>query len=259
MAKWTKELALAELRSLISQIEGLKPLRRFSSQHIRWVTNTLRVLEEVFGGASRYFQSFAQIPWSKAGSFVVPGFNPVSGIESVHQQAYQNQLDSARGLLEAAIDELEGSELLEVYKGKDTGPEASAILRVLQLIERKLRKAVHTVPENERQVQDALEALLLGADIEYSRDTEAFEYSSKAYKPDFTCSRLDLAIEVKLCRREGREKEIIAEINDDILAYGTRYGNQIFVVYDLGHIKDVERFALPLEAQSGVLVRVVKQ
>lgn len=55
-----------------------------------------------------------------------------------------------------------------------------------------------------------------------------------------------------------REKEIIAEINDDILAYRTKYGNIIFGVYDLGYIRDVDRFAETLEGTEGVIVRVVK-
>ena len=68
-----------------------------------------------------------------------------------------------------------------------------------------------------------------------------------------------MAIEVKLCNREGREKEIIGEINDDILAYKTKYGNVLFIVYDLGFIRDVDRFVSSFEDQEGVVVNVVKQ
>lgn len=61
-----------------------------------------------------------------------------------------------------------------------------------------------------------------------------------------------------MCSREGREKELIEEINDDILAYKTKYGNILFVVYDLGCIRDTERFAATFEQSEGVLVRAVK-
>jgi hypothetical protein len=67
-----------------------------------------------------------------------------------------------------------------------------------------------------------------------------------------------LAIEVKFCGREGREKEIIAEINDDILAYKTKFGNLVFAVYDCGFIRDVDRFVGNSEEAQGVVVRVVK-
>ncbi|MFZ2063411.1 MAG: hypothetical protein WAU82_20550, partial [Candidatus Binatus sp.] len=71
-------------------------------------------------------------------------------------------------------------------------------------------------------------------------------------------SKLDLATEIKFSNREGREKEIIAEINDDILAYGTKYGNLLFVIYDLGFIRDMDRFVRSFEERQTVLVRVVK-
>lgn len=107
-------------------------------------------------------------------------------------------------------------------------------------------------------VQDALENLLVGADLPYSREADRIEYSSKTYQPDFTMSKLDLAIDVKLCARPGREKELIAEINDDIFAYGTKYGNLLFVIYDIGLIRDAERFANSFEEHENVMVRVVK-
>jgi hypothetical protein len=63
---------------------------------------------------------------------------------------------------------------------------------------------------------------------------------------------------VKLSGRAGREKEIIAEMNDDILAYKAKYGNILFVVYDVGFIRDVDRFVSQFEQHEGVLVRVIK-
>ena len=58
--------------------------------------------------------------------------------------------------------------------------------------------------------------------------------------------------------KEGREKEIITEINDDILAYQTKYGNLLFVVYDVGFIRDIDRFIDSFEKSTNVIVRVVK-
>lgn len=141
---------------------------------------------------------------------------------------------------------------------KNTPREASDILKVLNLVERKLRTVVREVPQREQQVQDAMENLLLGADIDYSRETDSIEYSSKTYTPDFSLPRIDLTLEMKLSNRAEREKEIIAEVNDDILAYKTKYGNILFVVYDVGFIRDIERFARQFEQHEGVLVRVIK-
>ena len=99
---------------------------------------------------------------------------------------------------------------------------------------------------------------MIGADVEFSREKEHLEYSSKTYIPDFTFSRIGLIVELKLCARDGREADIIAEINDDILAYKTKYGNLIFVVYDLGYIRDTDAFRGSLVEHQQVEVKVVK-
>jgi REase_DpnII-MboI len=82
--------------------------------------------------------------------------------------------------------------------------------------------------------------------------------SSKTYIRGFTLRRLDLAVEIKLCDNSKREKAMIGEINDDILAYRQSYGNLLFVIYDVGQIRDVERFKGHFEQQDGVIVQVVK-
>ena len=136
--------------------------------------------------------------------------------------------------------------------------ESSALVKIITLGERKLRKAVRDKPERERQVQDSFETLLVGADIAHDRETDSIIYSSKTYTPDFSFRSIDLAVELKLCNRSDREKEIIGEINDDIIAYKTKYRNLMFFVYDLGYIRDVDRFAQAFEACEGVIVRVIK-
>jgi hypothetical protein len=258
VARWTKDAALEELRRLLGEIDALTRVRRFSAPHARWLARTLRLLEETFGASSRYYLSVAALRWAETGSFIVSALDPARDIEHKHQQAYIHQLDMARGLLQAAIDELESSTMEEIYKGKDTPRETSDILKLLSLVERKLRKVLREAPERESQVQNAIENLLVGADVDYSRETDSIEYSSKTYTPDFVLSRLDLALEVKLSARAGREKEIIAELNDDILAYKTKYGNILFVVYDVGFIRDVDRFVGQFEQHEGVLMRVIK-
>jgi len=225
----------------------------------------LTMLEEVFGRNSRYCLTFSQYSWKRAGSFVVGGIrdpegslDPSAAIDREHQKAYRDQLDSANGLLLAAADHLDRVGLTGVYEGKNTAPESSIIIRILNLAEHQLRKVVRAKPDEEKTVQDAFENILVGAGISYSRETERIEYSSKTYVPDFSVPMIDLAIEIKLCNREGREKEMIAEINDDILAYQTKYGNLLFVIYDCGLIRDIERFIKSFEQQENVMVRVVK-
>ncbi len=265
MAQWTNETAMAALGALAAEVPSLKQGRRQSAEHSRWLFNTLRVLEQIFGQGSRYYLSIAELPWAETGSMMVGGLadpegshNPMAAIEKRHQIAYVQQVDFAQGILYAALDDLRQSGIENVYQGKNTGMESSEIVTILNVIERKLRKVVRAEPSKEREIQDAFENLLVGVDIAYSRETDSIEYSSKTYIPDFTFSRIDLALDVKLCSRVEREKEIIAEINDDILAYSTKYGNILFIVYDTGVIRDVDRFSRVFESRERVLIRVVK-
>jgi hypothetical protein len=265
MFSWTKETAIMELKTLIEEIPDLMKRNRFCAEHTRWLSNTLRILEQIFGRKSRYYLSLANLKWQETGPVFVggpgdPGFigNPQGTMEKYHQKAYIRGLDAAKGFLLAALDELEHSDIDSVYEGKDTGPESSDIVKIISLIEHKLRKLIRIQPTKEKEIQDTFENLLVSADIPYGRETESIEYSSKTYIPDFIIKKLDLIVEVKLCNRAEREKEIIAEINDDILAYGTKFGNQIFIVYDNGYIRDVDLFCNTFENYEGVLVRVVK-
>jgi prolyl oligopeptidase PreP (S9A serine peptidase family) len=264
-SKWSDESAKAELRGLIEEIKDLKQRQRSCAEHTRWVLRTLQFLEQVFGRDSRFYLSFAHLRWSKQGEFIVGGpgdpegsFNPQAAIDRLHQRAYLRDLEAARGFLMAALDELERVGIDAVYEARDAGPEPKSQIRVLNLIERQLRKAIRKTPEEEKDVQDILENLLIGAEIPYLREQVSIPFSSKTYKPDFVLDGLDLVIEVKLCGRPRREKDIIAEINDDIAAYSQEYGSQIFVVYDVGQIRDADTFIEPFEKQEGVIVRVIK-
>jgi hypothetical protein len=174
-----------------------------------------------------------------------------------HHSAYLEQLESARGLLLDACDALIEENPETLYRAKNSPGEASLILKIITLAERRLRKATRDTPSCEKDVQDTFETLLLGADIPYSREAGTVEFGLKMYRPDFTVDTISMAIEIKFCNRNERPKELLAELNDDLRAYSTRWSNILFVIYDTGHIRDVERFIEPFESDQ-VVVRVVK-
>jgi len=128
--------------------------------------------------------------------------------------------------------------------------------RVVDLAPR-LRVVMYDPPKVEDEVQNGFESLLVGAGIPYKRETDSIPYSTKHYIPDFTIPNLNMAIEIKLCKRAGQQKELVDEINADILGYQKKFPKLLFIVYDLGLIRDVERFTSEFEHQ-GVMVRVVK-
>lgn len=255
---WTKELALEELRVLLEQCAQLDQSEARSAAHTQWLFRVTRFLEQAFGERSSYLKTFCALNWQATGSFVIQSWDLQRALNQRHHEGYLQDLQTAKGILMAAHEELERSELASMFQGKDTPAESSGLIKLLNLAEAKLRKVQKSAPSKEVEVQDAFESLLIGADMPYSREGESIEYSSKQYVPDFAMKQLDLAIEIKLCHRAGREKEIIAEINDDILAYKQKYGNLLFVVYDVGQIRDTDKFGEQFEEVSAVLVRVVK-
>jgi hypothetical protein len=260
---WTKETALKELNNLIEQVTAVKRGTRFSAEHTRWMFRTRRILEEIFGRNSPYYAFFTAMEWQKTGTLVIPTGpqlpHPLVAMEQMHHAAYLEQLESTKGMLQEAASYLESADdISAVYQGKDTAPEASDIVRIIHLAEHQLRRTIRERPKGETEVQDALENLLIGADIDYKREKESIEYSSKTYIPDFTFPRLDLALDCKFCGTDIAEKRLIKEINDYIVAFRTKYGNIAFVVYDLGFIRDIDLFVGSFERHQNVIVRIVK-
>jgi len=129
-------------------------------------------------------------------------------------------------------------------------------------IQANLRRAVFAVPDKELEIQNAIEALIVGRGMakgtDYDRETGRVKTSGKESVPDFIFPRLKLCLEVKLSKSADKLRAIVDEINADIRAYGTQYERQLYIVYDLGMIRDEAEFKQDLEDAPGVLVLVVK-
>ena len=261
MKNWTTELAINELQGLMSELSHGNNMGPGSSAHIRWLFNVTSVLEEVFGPSSKIYNTFRTLKWHHVGTRLVTIWEmdePDMGQARYDNDAFRKTAQVAFGILQAAIDQLEKHGIDLVYEGRNSSKEASSIIEIVNIVERKLRKVVREKPENEKRVQDAVEDLLVGADLPYKREYPSIAYSSKQYRPDFSFQHQQLVLEVKFCNRPGREKELIAEINDDIMAYKQQFPNLLFVVYDTGYIRDVDQFGSEFEGEQGVLVKVVK-
>ena len=133
--------------------------------------------------------------------------------------------------------------------------------KLMDFLQANLRKALHSAPEKEAEVQNGIETLLVGRGmskgIDYDRETGRVKASGKEFVPDFIFPLLNLCLEVKLSK-PGNLKVIVDEVNADIMAYGKVYDRQLYVIYDLGAIRDEAEFKRDLENISGVSVLVVK-
>ena len=112
------------------------------------------------------------------------------------------------------------------------------------------------------EVQNGIESLIVGRGMakgtDYDRETGRVKMSGKESVPDFIFSNLKLCLEVKLSKSADKLKAMIDEINADIRTYSTVYDRQLYVIYDLGTIRDEEEFKRDLEDTPGVSVIVVK-
>lgn len=259
----SKEKAIEQLTALIKQVDVLKNHTAFSEQHTRWLMNVYAITKEIFGTQSAIVRNMANLPWQKRGSFIVDpmihgtlDYNEV--VKKLNHEAYLEQLNTAKGILESGIDQINTLGIEAVRQLKDTPEESSEIIKILDLAETRLRKIIREAPQSEKDVQDKFEELLIANGITYLREQEKIVYSSKTYHPDFSFPRLNTVLEIKYCGKANREKDIISEINDDIVAYRKRYANIIFVVYDMGHIRDSDRFKDDIETNGAIVVRVVK-
>lgn len=104
--------AIDQLQAAIATIPSLRRGFPFDANHTRWVANTLAVLEEIFGQRSRYTGTFAKFTWQFHGSTIITTYellecgHPDQVMKRRHFEAYLTQLDTAEGLLTAAVDEL---------------------------------------------------------------------------------------------------------------------------------------------------------
>jgi hypothetical protein len=122
-------------------------------------------------------------------------------------------------------------------------------------IRSNLRRALFAVPEKEVEVQNAIESLMVGRGMskgtDYDRETGRVKTSGKESVPDFIFATLNLCLEVKLSKSPDKLREIVDEINADIRAYSTKYERQLYIVYDLGTMRDEAEFKRGLEDASG--------
>lgn len=257
----TKKTAISAIQKQIEEIDKLRRKDRRSATFTKWQTNTLLLLKDIFGENSLFYLAFGTLSFQVRGTFMVTSFNLDEQMEIRNQQGYLNDLETASGLLQSGIEQIRLKGIEGVYDGKNTSNESSEIMKIITLVEKKLRKAIHKLPSDEKDVQDALASIFIGADLDqsFTREKERIANSSKGYIPDFVFSKIKTVVEVKLCNSKERISGIIEEIHDDTIAYKSKYDNIIFVVYDTsGAIRDVDEFTSGLEVGADVMVRVVK-
>lgn len=211
-----------------------------------------------YAGFKTYMRSYNALVQSVASKVTVPSFlfgyniDLVPGIGDTVGMQQQEYFQGVHANLSILLAFLESKLDLK----------ADEIANLSNFFQINLRKAVFTEPKLESEVQNSLEQLLIGRGyqkgVDYDRETGRVKVSIKEVVPDFIFPRLALALELKLSKEKAKSKEIVDEINADIQAYGKKYAFILFVVYDIGSIRDEDEFKRDLEFTDGVSVIVVK-
>ena len=204
--------------------------------------------------ASRYMAIIHQLPEDFPALVILKQYNTTnmpepSGSLPTYQRPIFEGVYTDLCILRSSLESIIGT----------AGDERRSLTDFLQS---RLRAAMMERPEDEKAVQDTVEILLVGRGLqkgqEYDRETGRVKQSSKESIPDFILPPFEEAIEVKLVKERRRVSEVIDEINADIPAYLSKYRHLLFIVYDLGQIRDEAEFRHGLEHMPNVQVIVVK-
>jgi hypothetical protein len=239
-------------------------------EYLHWVKALLSSMETALRGDDassvwKYggYKQFAR-KWEQILSEIRKGMTLPPIVECYETEALPGGGDSLPYQQKAVFESVHAnaSILKGILEGKlGVVEDETAALR--DFLQARLRSAIFSPPEKERQVQDAVEQLLIGRGLQkgedYDREVGRVKISVKESVPDFILMKLDMALEVKLVPRADRAKEVVDEVNADIAAYSTKYRYLLFVVYDMGHIRDEVEFRKGLERAPNVSVIVVKQ
>lgn len=154
------------------------------------------------------------------------------------------------------------TDTLIAFLEKEAGFIEDEYSNLTDFLNNKLRSIIFNIPETEKEVQNAIECLFIGKGwqkgIDFYRES-GLKFSGRNYIPDFIIPKLELSLEVKLLKDESRKSKIIEEINADITAYSKEYQRQLFVIYDIGIIRDEIEFKHDIEnSKKDIKVIIIK-
>lgn len=152
--------------------------------------------------------------------------------------------------------------ILKSYLENKLDLKKDEITNLTNFLQSKLRSAIFETPKKEKNIQDAIEQILIGRGlakgIDYDRETGRVKISIKESIPDFIFSKLDLALEVKFSNSTDKSKSIVDEISADIQTYSKRYTNLLFLVYDTGFIRNEDEFKNGIDNKNNIILIIVK-
>jgi len=102
--EYNSKSAIKSIQTQIKKIEGLSKQYNKSSDHTKWLLDTIDILEEIFGEGSTIYRSFVLITWTPAGrTFMASYLDYEQKMAQVQQESFLSGLEKAKGILESGI------------------------------------------------------------------------------------------------------------------------------------------------------------
>lgn len=100
------------------------------------------------------------------------------------------------------------------------------------LLNDTLRAAIgRSTPANERDVQNAVQAILAARQIAFQRE-KTIRYKGKQYRIDFALDELGIALEIKIFSPKSKKGVLVDQLEADARAYSARYPRLLVLIYD---------------------------
>lgn len=131
------------------------------------------------------------------------------------------------------------------------------VLRLSAVLQKALRPAFRSAPNDELQIQDVIRGILLAAGFEYFT-SHGIPFGPGAVRPDFYFPEARVALEVKYAR-SGNVRRLIAEMSDDVTRYNADTIQRVlFLVYGFGQVAKVAELIGAFAPFEEVRVAIVK-
>jgi predicted nucleotide-binding protein len=121
--------AIDAIQQSLNQIDALSSESPYGAAHMRWILGTKFTLERLFGIGDEIVQNFVRLDYRIPGGTIIQGWDVEAAKQQASIVAYRRILDTARGLLQAAIDRLELVPLSEMRQtlGLTKSPDDKSI------------------------------------------------------------------------------------------------------------------------------------
>jgi hypothetical protein len=244
--------AVDRIKKQILEIKSLDSKPRNSPDFLKWLRETKRLLQRIFGQEAYQVSDFERISFVYRGAHVI-------GDQAPFERRYRSALKEAAAILTSIYEEIETFGL-ESPSSLERNPLLiiENICSRFHSVARQLRTRHDSRPtlevSDEYDVQDLLHSLLRLNFKDIRPEEWTPSYAGTSSRLDFLLKDEGIVVEVKMTRRTLKEKETANQLIIDIARYRSHAECKLLVcfVYDPdGWIGNPAALKKDVEASAG--------